>query len=102
MTPDLVHAFVLVGAMLFAIGLVGFLSRRNLIVMFLSTEIMFQGVILNLVGFGLRHAQHTGQAFALFLLVIAAVEAGLALGLVVLLYRRTGTLDVEAWQRMKG
>ncbi|HOA74283.1 MAG TPA: NADH-quinone oxidoreductase subunit NuoK [Phycisphaerae bacterium] len=99
---SIVNAYILVGAILFAIGLVGFLSRRNLILMFLSTEIMFQGVILNLVGFGIRHLDLKGQTFALFLIVIAAVEAGLALGLVVLLFRRQGTLDAEDWQRMKG
>lgn len=99
---NLIDAYILVGAILFAIGLIGFLSRRNLIVMFLATEIMFQGVILNLVGFGIRYMNLVGQAFSLFLIVIAAVEAGLALGLVVLLFRRTGTLDVEEWQRMKG
>lgn len=99
---DMSNAYVLIGAILFALGLVGFLSRRNLIVMFLSTEVMFQGVIVNLVGFGLRHEQLTGQAFAMFLLVIAAVEAGLALGLVVLLYRRKGTLDAEAWRTLRG
>ena len=102
MPLDVTHAYVLVGALLFAIGVVGFLARRNLIVMFLSTEIMFQGVVINLVGFGLRHGNLQGQAFALFLLVIAAVEAGVALGLVVLLYRRKGTLDAEAWQALKG
>jgi NADH-quinone oxidoreductase subunit K len=99
---NLVNAYILVGAILFAIGLVGFLARRNLILMFLSTEVMFQGVILNLLGFGLKHGQLTGQAFALFLVVIAAVEAGLALGLVVLLFRRRSTLDTEAWSAMKG
>ena len=99
---NVTNAYVLVGALLFAIGLAGFLSRRNLIIMFLSTEIMFQGVILNLLGFGLQHKQLTGQTFAMFLIVIAAVEAGLALGLVVLLYRRKGTLDVEAWKSLKG
>jgi len=99
---NVTNAYVLVGALLFAIGLAGFLSRRNLIIMFLSTEIMFQGVILNLLGFGLEHKQLTGQTFAMFLIVIAAVEAGLALGLVVLLYRRKGTLDVEAWKSLKG
>ncbi len=99
---NLVDAYILVGAILFAVGMMGFLCRRNLIVMFLATEIMFQGVILNLVGFGVRYMNLAGQAFALFLIVIAAVEAGLALGLVVLLFRRTGTLDVQEWQRMKG
>ena len=99
---NVTDSYILLGAMLFGIGLVGFLARRNLIIMFLSTEVMFQGVILNLLGFGLKHQQLTGQAFAMFLLVIAAVEAGMALGLVVLLYRRKGTLDVEAWRSLKG
>jgi len=99
---NLTNAYLLVGAILFSIGIVGFLSRRNLIVMFLSTEVMFQGVILNLIGFGIQHDQLTGQAFAMFLLVIAAVEAGLALGLVVLLYRRKGTLDADAWRALRG
>lgn len=99
---SIVNAYILVGAILFGIGLVGFLARRNLILMFLATEVMFQGVILNLVGFGMQHVDLRGQTFALFLIVIAAVEAGLALGLVVLLFRRTGTLDSEEWQRMKG
>ena len=94
--------YVILGAALFAIGMVGFLARRNLIVMFLSTEVMFQGVIINLVAFGRWHHGLQGQTFALFLLVIAAVEAGLALGLVVMLYRRVNTLDAEAWSTMCG
>jgi NADH-quinone oxidoreductase subunit K len=99
---NLINAYILLGAILFAIGVIGFLARRNLILMFLSTELMFQGVILNLVGFGLKHGQLAGQAFALFLVVIAAVEAGLALGLVMLLFRRKDTLDAQAWEQMKG
>lgn len=93
---------LILGAILFALGLVGFLSRRNLIVIFLSTEIMFQGVVVNVVAMARYHSHLDGQAFALFLLVIAAVEAGLALGLIVMLYRRRGTLDAEAWSMMKG
>jgi NADH-quinone oxidoreductase subunit K len=95
-------SYILLGAVLFAIGMVGFLARRNLIVMFLSTEIMFQGVVLNVVAFGRLHGRLTGDAYGLFLLVIAAVEAGLALGLVVLLYRRKHTLDAESWSAMSG
>ncbi|MHC5109655.1 MAG: NADH-quinone oxidoreductase subunit NuoK [Planctomycetota bacterium] len=95
-------AIIVLGAILFALGLVGFATRRNLIVMFLSTEIMFQGVVLNAVAFARWHQNLDGQAFALFMLAIAAVEAGLALGIVVLLYRRKGTLDAEIWSAMKG
>lgn len=94
--------FIVFGSILFALGLVGFLARRNLIVMFLSTEVMFQGVVISAVAFGRLHGNMDGQMFALFLLVIAAVEAGLALGMVVMLYRRRGTLDAEAWSRMHG
>ncbi len=94
--------YLILGAILFALGLVGFLSRRNLIVIFLSTEVMFQGVVINAVAFARLHHHIDGQAFALFQLVIAAVEAGLALGMIVLLYRRRGTLDSEAWSLMRG
>ncbi len=98
----LLHGYVILGALLFALGLVGFLTRRNLIIIFLSTEVMFQGVLLNLAGLGRYHRQLDGQAFAMFLLVVAAVEAGLGLGLVVLLFRRKGTLDAEAWRMLQG
>ena len=94
--------YLIVGAVLFALGLVGFLARRNLIVIFLSTELMLQGVVVNAVAFSRLHHHLEGQAFALFLLVIAAVEAGLALGMIVMLYRRRGTLDAEAWSLMRG
>ena len=94
--------YVAVGAVLFALGLVGFLTRRNLIIIFLSTELMFQGVIINAVTFAQFHQNLDGQAFALFLLVIAAVEAGLALGMVMLLYRQKSTLDAQAWSSMSG
>lgn len=97
-----VAPYMILGAALFAIGVAGFLSRRNLIVIFLSTELMFQGVLVNLVGFSAFHDNVNGQVFALFLLVIAAVEAGLALGLIVLLYRRKGSLDAESWASMGG
>ena len=94
--------YIILGAILFALGLVGFLSRRNLIVIFLSTEIMFQGVVINAIAYARLHENLDGQAFALFQLLIAAVEAGLALGMVVLLYRQRGTLDAEAWSLMRG
>ncbi len=96
-------ALMLIGAVLFGLGVVGFLTRRNLIVMFLSTEVMFQGVLINLVAMGLASGGSLQvQAFGLFVLVIAAVEAGLGLAIVVMLYRRRGTLDAESWRTMRG
>jgi NADH-quinone oxidoreductase subunit K len=94
--------YLAVGAIIFCIGLIGFLCRRNLIVMFLCTELMFQGVAINMVAFGKYHANLAGQAFVMFILVIAAAEASLALGLVILLFRQKNTLDADAWRELKG
>jgi NADH-quinone oxidoreductase subunit K len=91
-----------VGAIMFAIGLIGFMTRRNLIVMFLCTELMFQGVAINLIAFGWFQKNFAGQAFVIFVLVIAAAEASLALGLVVLLFRQRNTLDADAWRDLRG
>ncbi|MEO0588490.1 MAG: NADH-quinone oxidoreductase subunit NuoK [Planctomycetota bacterium] len=89
--------FLMTGAILFCLGLVGFITRRNLIVMFLCTEMMFQGVAVSLIAFSVYHGNVTGQTFVIFVLTIAAAEAALALGLEVMLFRRRRTLDAEAW-----
>ena len=94
--------YLFTGAALFALGMIGFLTRRNMIVMFLCTEMMFQGVVITLVSFSRFHANVTGQTFVIFVLTIAAAEAALALGLVVLLYRRKRTLDAGAWTALHG
>ena len=98
-------AYLLIGGALFTLGLVGFVTRRNLIIMFLCTELMFQGIVINLVAFGRYplNGQPTldGQVFSLFLLAVAASEAALGLALVVLLYRYKGTLDVGAWKLLR-
>ncbi len=94
--------FLLTGAVLFCLGLVGFLTRRNLIIMFLCTEMMFQGVVISLVAFSRFHMNVTGQTFVIFVLTIAAAEAALALGLVVLLFRHKRTLDAHAWTALRG
>ena len=94
--------FLLTGAALFVLGLIGFVTRRNLIIMFLCTELMFQGIVVTLVGFSRFHLNDTGQTFVIFVLTIAAAEAALALGLVVLLFRRKRTLDAEAWAALQG
>ncbi len=105
--PDPMHTitlnhYLLTGAALFALGVIGFVTRRNLIVIFLCTEMMFQGIAVTLVAFSRYHMNHDGQSFVIFILTIAAAEAALALGLVVYLYRRKQTLDAEAWAEMSG
>ena len=101
--------YMLVSAILFSLGAVGFLSRRNMIVMFLSAEMMLQGVSLNLVAFSNGRADWNGQGwpnwngqiFAIFVLTVAAAEAGIALALVIALYRRRGSLDISLWQELR-
>src|SRR5689334_25345922 len=102
MSQLVLQHYLAVGAILFVIGMIGFVTRRNLIVMFLCTELMFQGVAINLIAFGRYWHQLDGQAFVIFVLVIAAAEASLALGLVVLLFRQKQTLDADAWRELKG
>ena len=70
--------------------------------MFLCTELMFQGVAINLIAFSCYQNNLAGQAFVIFVLVIAAAEASLALGLVVLLFKTRQTLDADAWRDLKG
>src|SRR5437868_11661445 len=93
--------YLIVGALLFTLGLVGFLARRNLIVMFLSAELMLQGVSLTLVAFSAFHGTWGGQVLAIFSLALAAAEAGIALALFVVLFRRAGSLDVSVWQDLR-
>ena len=105
MNELVLQRYLAVGAIIFVIGLIGFMTRRNLIVLFLCTELMFQGVAINFIAFGRHHmgpAFFHGQAFVIFILVIAAAEASLALGLVVLLFRQKQTLDADAWRELKG
>lgn len=97
--------YLTVGAVLFVLGVIGFVTRRNLIIMFLCTELMFQGVVLTLVAFGRYPINGApaldGQSFSLFLLAVAAAEAALGLALVVLLFRHRGTLDAAAWNSLR-
>jgi NADH-quinone oxidoreductase subunit K len=91
----------LVAAALFGIGLVGFLSRRNMIVMFLCAEMMLQGVSISLVAWGRWHNNWDGQILVIFILTVAACEAALALALFLMLFQRRGTLDVADWDELR-
>ncbi|HVT29753.1 MAG TPA: NADH-quinone oxidoreductase subunit NuoK [Lacipirellulaceae bacterium] len=95
------ESYLAVGAVLFVLGAIGFFTRRNLIVMVLSAEMMLHGVSLTLVTFGRLHASLEGQAFTIFILTVAACEAGLALALVLALYQRSKSLDVEFWTELR-
>ena len=94
--------YLFVSTAMFALGLLGFVTRRNLIIMFLCTELMFQAAGIALIAFSRYHLNHDGQTFVIFVLTVAAAEAALALALVVLLFRRRESLDADEWTELKG
>lgn len=93
--------YLITSSVLFVIGLVGFLVRRNMIIMFLCTELMFQAAAIAMIAFSRYYMDVSGQVFVIFILTVAAAEAALALGLVVLLYRRKETLSADAWSELR-
>ncbi len=101
MPVEFVRNYLIVSSILFSIGAAGFIARRNLITMFLSVELMLQGVALTLVAFGRGWANYHGEVFALFVIAVAAAEAGVALALVLVLYRHRHSLDVLWWQQLR-
>jgi NADH-quinone oxidoreductase subunit K len=100
MTAD-VERYLAVSTVLFVLGALGFFTRRNMIVMMLSAEMMLHGVSLSLVAFSQAHANLDGQAFTIFILTVAACEAGLALSLILALYRKSNSLDIELWTDLR-
>src|SRR4051794_14425077 len=101
MSFDVLANYLILGAALMALGTIGFLARRNLIVMFLSVEMMLQGVALSLVGFGRYHGNWTGQVLTILILTVAACEAAVALALVLVLFKRRTSLDVTLWNELR-
>ncbi len=97
----LLNNYLIVGAVLFGIGLIGFLSRRNMIVMFLAAEMMLQGVSLSLVAWSRFHNNFAGQMLAIFIIAVAACEAAIVLALVITLFQRRGRLDIAEWQTLR-
>ena len=97
----LLHNYLSLGAIRFGLGLIGFLVRRNIIVMFLCAELMLQGVSLSLVAWGRHHNDWGGQALVVFIITIAACEAGIALVLFLMLAKQAGNLDIASWQTVR-
>jgi NADH-quinone oxidoreductase subunit K len=100
--PTLVHYLVL-GAILFAISMAGiFLNRRNVIMMLMAIELMLLAVNLNFIAFSRHLGDMAGQVFVFFILTVAAAESAIGLAILVLLFRNTGSIDVESQGRLRG
>lgn len=101
LSVPMAHGLILAG-ILFAIGLVGVLVRRNVIFMLLSIEIMLNAAGLAFVTAGARWGHADGQIMFLFVLSMAAAEVSVGLALIIQLYHRFRTLDADAVSRMRG
>lgn len=99
--PGLVH-YLSVSAMLFFLGLAGFVSRKNVFIMFLSVELMLNGINLSFVAFSRYMQNLSGHVFVFFVIAIAAAEAAISLALVILLYKNKQTINVDEFKTMKG
>jgi NADH:ubiquinone oxidoreductase subunit K len=104
--PDLAK-FLVIGALLFIIGVAGVLTRRNIIVIFMSVELILNAANLNFIAFS-RYLQLTGnqnavagQVFTVFIIVVAAAEAAIGLGIVIALYRNRETIFLDKIDLLK-
>jgi NADH-quinone oxidoreductase subunit K len=102
MTLSLTHYLVL-GAILFAISVVGiFLNRRNIIVLLMAIELMLLAVNLNFIAFSYYRSDLAGQVFVFFILTVAAAESAIGLAILVVLFRNLNTIDVEDLDSLRG
>lgn len=94
--------YLALSLVLFVVGLVGVLTRRNLLTVLMSLELVFNAVNLNLVAFSRQLGDLSGHVFAIFVIVVAAGEAAIGLGILVSLYRLKGTVALDEVNEMKG
>ena len=97
----LTHYLVLTG-ILFSIGLFGVMKRTNLLMLFFSTEILLNAVNIGFVAVSKYYGDLTGQIFAFFIIAVAASEVAVGLGLLIFWYKRSGSVDLNSLQMMKG
>lgn len=93
--------FMFLSAALFIIGMVGVLTRRNVLVIFMCVELMLTAVNVSFIGFAWEFNQLTGQIFALFIIAIAAAEAVIGLGIIMALTRQRDTVDINEVRELR-
>jgi NAD(P)H-quinone oxidoreductase subunit 4L len=98
----LVNEFLLLGAVLFSLGVYGVIARRNAILVLMSIELILNAVVLNFVAFSLKHGAVDGQVFGLYIIAVAAAEVGVGLALVLLVYRNRRSVSLDELSSMKG
>lgn len=96
------NAYLILSALLFCIGLIGVIRRKNLLMLFFATEIMLNAVNIGLAAVSHFYQDLTGQMFAFFIIAIAASEVAIGLGLLILLYKRKSSINLDTLQSMEG
>jgi NADH-quinone oxidoreductase subunit K len=100
-TVPLTH-YILLSSLLFVIGVLGVLIRRNAIVIFMSIELMLNAVNLLLAAFSAFRGDPSGQIFVFFIMAVAAAEVAVGLAIIVMIYRNTRSIDINLLNRLKG
>ena len=98
----LVNQFLLLGALLFCMGVYGVLTRKNAVMVLLSIELILNSVNINLLAFSTKWANVDGNTFALYIIAIAAAEVGVGLAMVLLVYRNRRSISLDELSEMKG
>ena len=93
--------YLILSAILFSLGVAGFLFRRNIITMFMSIELMLNAVNLSFIAFSYYWKQVDGQVFTFFVMVVAAAEAAVGLAIILTVFKNRGTLHVDDIRSMK-
>jgi NADH-quinone oxidoreductase subunit K len=96
------NAYLILSSLLFCIGLIGVVRRKNLLMLFFATEIMLNAVNIGLAAVSHFHQDLTGQMFAFFIIAIAASEVAVGLGLLILLFKRKNSINLDTLQSMEG
>lgn len=100
--PITPYHYLVLAAALFALGTTGVMLRRNIIILFMSIELMLNAVNLNLVAFSRLYGHVAGQVFALFVVAVAAAEAAVGLGILLAFYRNKETLNIDEVNLLRG
>jgi NADH:ubiquinone oxidoreductase subunit 11 or 4L (chain K) len=98
---DSIHGYLTLGAILFAIGTIGVLTRRNAIIIFMCVELMLNAVNLTFIAFSKLHGNLDGQIFVFFVMTVAAAEAAVGLALMIAFFKNRESIDVEDMNLMK-
>ena len=93
--------YILLSAIIFSIGVMGVLLRRNAIVIFMSVELMLNSVNLLLTAFSVYRGDAAGQVFVFFIMALAAAEVAIGLAIIVMIYRNTNSIDINVLNRLK-